>query len=292
MPPFNIVKTWTPDTSFRTQLIKSQFTLQDIKLQKHFVGEIPIEGLEWKIGLIVGRSGTGKSTIAKQLFPDAYIKGFQYTEQNVPTDFPKETEIDQLIAGCSKRMATFLQTLKETGSRCGEVWRIKWDDIDFESKVVNITPEKNSNPRVTHLSDKLLDMLRQQPKNYGEYVFSRPNMRVDNHAVTFQQQRKRIAKKIGNPRILKIHFHTLRHFKGTMLYHKTKDLLYVMQALGHKNIKNTLLYIQLEEALFQGEIDYISKVAKTPGEICVLIEAGFEYVTEFEGLKFFRKRKT
>jgi len=44
-----------------------------------------------------------------------------------------------------------------------------------------------------------------------------------------------------------------------MLYHKTKDLLYVMQALGHKNIKNTLLYIQLEEALFQGEIDYISK---------------------------------
>jgi ABC-type glutathione transport system ATPase component len=96
MPPFNIVKTWIPDTSFRTQLIKSQFTLQDIKLQKHFVGEIPIEDLEWKIGLIVGRSGTGKSTIAKQLFPDAYIKGFQYTEQNVPTDFPKENQIDEI----------------------------------------------------------------------------------------------------------------------------------------------------------------------------------------------------
>jgi integrase len=205
---------------------------------------------------------------------------------------PKETEIDQLIAGCSNRMATFLRTLKETGARCGEVWRLKWDDIDFESKVVNITPEKNSNPRVIHISDKLLEMLKQLPKNYREYVFSRPSMRVDNHAVTFQQQRKRIANKIGNPRILKIHFHTLRHFKGTMLYHKTKDLLYVMQALGHKNIKNTLLYIQLEEALFQGEIDYISKVAKTPGEICALIEAGFEYVTEFESLKFFRKRKT
>ena len=65
----------------------------------------------------------------------------------------------------------------------------------------------------------------------------------------------------------------------------------VMQRLGHKNIKNTLLYIQLEEALFQGEIDYISKVAKTQGQICALIEAGFEYVTEFEGVKFFRKRK-
>jgi len=64
-----------------------------------------------------------------------------------------------------------------------------------------------------------------------------------------------------------------------------------MQALGHKNIKNTLLYIQLEEALFQGEQDYISKVAKSQKDICALIEAGFEYVTDFEGAKIFRKPK-
>ena len=76
-----------------------------------------------------------------------------------------------------------------------------------------------------------------------------------------------------------------------MLYRKTKDIHYVMQALGHKNIKNTLLYIQLEEALFQGEQDYISKVAKTEKDICALIEAGFEYVTEFGGAKIFKKRK-
>ena len=76
-----------------------------------------------------------------------------------------------------------------------------------------------------------------------------------------------------------------------MLYHQTKDMYYVMLRLGHKNIKNTLLYVQLEEALFQGEQDYISKVAKTEKDICALIEAGFKYVTEFEGAKIFRKRK-
>ena len=76
-----------------------------------------------------------------------------------------------------------------------------------------------------------------------------------------------------------------------MLYHQTKDMYYEMQRLGHKNIKNTLLYVQLEEALFQGEQDYISKVAKTEKEICSLIGAGFDYVTEFEGAKIFRKRK-
>jgi integrase/ribosomal protein L37AE/L43A len=204
---------------------------------------------------------------------------------------PKETEIDQLIAGCSLRMATFLQLLKETGARCGEIWWLSWSDIDFESKVVNITPEKNSNPRVTHLSNKLIDMLNHLPKNYGDRVFSHPHMLIDNHTVTFQRQRKRIAHKLSNPRLLKIHFHTLRYWKGTMLYHETKDMYYVMMRLGHKNIKNTLLYVQLEEALFQGETSYISKVAKTEKEICSLIEGGFEYVTEFEGSKIFRKRK-
>jgi hypothetical protein len=55
--------------------------------------------------------------------------------------------------------------------------------------------------------------------------------------------------------------------------------------------QNTLLYVQLEEALFQGEQDYISKIARTEKEICSLVEAGFEYVTEFDGTKIFRKRK-
>ena len=204
---------------------------------------------------------------------------------------PKETEVDQLIAGCTQRMATFLQLLKETGARCGEIWHLKWDDVDFESKVVNITAEKNSNPRVVHLSNKLIDMFQRLPKAYGDRVFSRPNMPVDHFALLLNNQRKRLAYMLGNPRLLKIHFHTLRYWKGTMLYHETKDMYYVMQKLGHKNIKNTLLYVQLEEALFQGETSYISKVAKTEKEICSLVEAAFEYVTEFEGAKIFGKRK-
>ncbi len=76
-----------------------------------------------------------------------------------------------------------------------------------------------------------------------------------------------------------------------MEYHRTKDILHVMQTLGHKNIKNTLIYVQLAEELFKGEIDYISKVAKTENEACLLIEAGFEFVCDFNGNKLFKKRK-
>jgi hypothetical protein len=47
----------------------------------------------------------------------------------------------------------------------------------------------------------------------------------------------------------------------------------------------------IPDYVLKGETNYISKVAKTEKDICILIEAGFEYVTEFEGSKIFRKRK-
>ena len=61
-----------------------------------------------------------------------------------------------------------------------------------------------------------------------------------------------------------------------------------MKTLGHKRIENTLIYTQLVK--FESD-EYICKVAKTPEEIAQLIEAGFEYVCEHNGLKFFRERK-
>jgi len=73
-----------------------------------------------------------------------------------------------------------------------------------------------------------------------------------------------------------------------MEYHKTKDTLHVMRLLGHKNIKNTLIYKQL--VTFHDD-DFICKAAENVKEAKELIEAGYEYVTEMDGLRLFRKRK-
>ncbi len=66
----------------------SSFTITSAKMDKHFVGSLPIEGSDWQIGAIVGRSGTGKTTIAKQLFPESYVHGFTYSAKTVLDDFP------------------------------------------------------------------------------------------------------------------------------------------------------------------------------------------------------------
>ena len=49
-----------------------------------------------------------------------------------------------------------------------------------------------------------------------------------------------------------------------MLYHKTKDILQVMNFLGHKSIKNTMIYIDLEKACYpKTNEEYMARVANT-----------------------------
>ena len=198
---------------------------------------------------------------------------------------PTETEIDAIIAGCGRRMSTLLQFLKETGARIGEASRIEWTDIDYERRLVTITPLKGSRPRILPLSIKLVNMLKNRRRISDKVFPMKPSG-------NFHTQRSRLARKLENPRLLRIHFHTFRHFKGTTEYHKTKDILHVMNILGHKRIDNTMIYIHLENALFQTtNEEFHVKIAQTPEEVKGLLETGFEYICEKDSNMFFRKRK-
>lgn len=64
----------------------------------------------------------------------------------------------------------------------------------------------------------------------------------------------------------------------------------MMRFLSHRNIKNIHVYVQLEEAIYnEGADNYISKAATTVEEVCILVEAGFEYVCDVGEAKIFRK---
>jgi hypothetical protein len=65
-----------------------------------------------------------------------------------------------------------------------------------------------------------------------------------------------------------------------MEYHKTKDVFHVKELLGHRSLDSTLIYINIERAVFgsEGNDEFHVKVAKAPEEIKTLLEAGFEYM--------------
>ncbi len=202
---------------------------------------------------------------------------------------PTEAELDTLITGCGPKASALLQLLKETGMRVGEALRLTWKNVDLERSVILLNePEKGSNPRIFRISPKLIGMLNALPKN-GERIFP---MAYNSIKSSFTYSKRRLARKLNNPRLLNITFHTFRHWKGTMEYHKTRDIMHVKELLGHRNIQNTMTYVQVEKALFgENSDEFTVKVAKDPQEIQKLLETGFEYVCEKDGLLFFRKRK-
>ena len=205
---------------------------------------------------------------------------------------PTEEEVNLLIGGMGKKTATFLQLLKETGMRPGEAWALQWKDMDAERRTVSVTPEKNSNPRSLKISERLFSMINNLPK-FGVYLFHEtradPILGLLYFRRGYERRRRRLSERLQNPRLQLISFKTMRHYKATMEYHKTKDILHVMEILGHRNIRNTLVYTHLVK--FESD-DWTSKAVKTTKEAEELIQAGFEYVaTSPEGYMLFRKRK-
>jgi integrase len=116
--------------------------------------------------------------------------------------------------------------------------------------------EKGSNPRMWKVSQRLVAMLNALPKDSSK-VFC--DSSIDSMKSMLLKSRNKLASKLQNPRLLRISFHTLRHWKATTLYHQTKDPYYVKNFLGDKSIQNTLIYTQLLN--FENE-EYHSETAK------------------------------
>jgi ABC-type lipoprotein export system ATPase subunit/GNAT superfamily N-acetyltransferase len=95
MPNFDIIRKSSPSKSFRVASVMGTYDLQDNNIEERFVGSIELPE-QWQIGLIVGNSGTGKTTIAKELFPNAYITNYQYTHESLLDDMPKDCSVSEI----------------------------------------------------------------------------------------------------------------------------------------------------------------------------------------------------
>lgn len=95
MPSFNIVRKTPVNNSYRVERILSDFDMSKDKGELHIQGEINIPD-EWNVGLIYGASGTGKTTIIKELFPDAIIDEFTWGENSFLDDFDKSIPFEEI----------------------------------------------------------------------------------------------------------------------------------------------------------------------------------------------------
>jgi integrase len=213
-----------------------------------------------------------------------------YARHDKLPKIPTEERINMLISHAVPRMSLVLSMSKDLGSRPVELTWLTVTDINLQNGIVNITGAKHTVGRNGKLKANTLEMLKKYiNKNNLDANDKLFPTRSEHISESYRKLRNTLARKIQDPTLLTIRLYDFRHFKASMEYHKTKDLLYIKQLLGHKDLRTTLRYTQLLEGLPNDE--WTCKIAKNVQESSALIEAGFEYVTEIDGTKLFRKRK-
>jgi integrase len=206
-------------------------------------------------------------------------------EQNKPR-IPTEETLNKIILSCGWKYTVVFTILKETGAMPIELSRVTLRDIDFNRETISIRGRKGHASRTIKLKSKTFAMLQAYLSKIGDQKTIFPESKW--MTKSWIKYKKRQSRKLNDKSLQTIRLYDLRHYQACKTYHQTKDILFTKQKLGWKKLETALFYLQCIDF---GAEEYHSATAETVEEAKKLVEEGFEYVTEFDDVKLFRKRK-
>ena len=103
MPSSKFVTSSKVGDSFRIEKVKGMFDVDHTEIKKEYDVNIPIESMDWNVGLIVGASGSGKTTIARRVFDEYELfQGFEWTCDSILDDFDEKFSAKEITEILSK----------------------------------------------------------------------------------------------------------------------------------------------------------------------------------------------
>ena len=125
--------------------------------------------------------------------------------------------------------------------RKGEIFKLKWENVSFEYRYINILESKSGKARRVPITDKLLVILKKL-EHTSEYVFVNPetNEPYNNITISFRNL-------MNKADIKNLRFHDFRHTVATRLVEKGTPLPVVKELLGHSKIETTMRYVHTTE---------------------------------------------
>jgi integrase len=176
-----------------------------------------------------------------------------------------EEEIDLLLSVCPLYLRDIVEFDINTGLRKGELFSLKWNDIDLHNKLLTVKNTKNYEDRVVPLNDIALNVLCRIPRQLrSEYVFTTPSTEQGSQITDIKKSFKTALQKAG---IKDFRFHDLRHTFASHLVMAGVDLTTVKELLGHKDIKMTLRYAHLSPNHRKRGVDMLCKRYQTATKV-------------------------
>lgn len=132
-----------------------------------------------------------------------------------------------------KQIVTFAL---HTGMRRGEIFSLKWFDVDFARGLIQVRESKSGKKRLIPMNDTVRTLLNGL-KQHSEYVFPSPKTggRLDNIKRSFRRA-------VKEAKIEDFWFHDLRHTAATRMADQGADAFTLAKILGHSDIRMTARY--------------------------------------------------
>jgi len=173
-------------------------------------------------------------------------------EFHLPSILSQE-EVARLInAAPTPYHRILLMTLYATGVRNAELTHLKVNDIDSKRMVIHIQGGKGRRDRDVMLSPKLLQELREHwrrlPRKSSVWLFPGNRWHNSDQPIETKTPWNACKEAVQRAGIKKqVHPHTLRHCFATHLLEAGADLRTIQILLGHRDLKETTIYLHLSE---------------------------------------------
>ncbi|UCH00679.1 MAG: site-specific integrase [Deltaproteobacteria bacterium] len=213
---------------------------------------------------------------------------------NLKTEDLTVDQLNRLLKAIDRssniQAANLMKMALFTGLRRGELFRLKWEDIDFDRGFITIKDPKGGQDQKIPLNDETRNLLESHQRSDSPFVFPGRDGR---QRTDIKKAVNQIKKSAGLPKDFRP-LHGLRHTYASMLASSGQVDMYTLQRLlTHKSPVMTQRYAHLrDEALRKASNlagDLINKAIKE-NEIAASKKSGFK-TTGFKTMLTLEKKK-
>lgn len=180
---------------------------------------------------------------------DRYQVPFLRYDEYLPA-VPTKAEMEMIIYSMGRtKYQCIIALMYSAGLRVSEVVRLRYEDISAERMQIHVAKSKNRAERKAILARKMLNRLYWHWVDSGkpdksEYLFpgQKPGTHLSKESVRRVMKAHLVTIGLGDRGFTP---HSCRHCFGLTLYEAGADLLSIRDAMGHKSVNSTTVYVSL-----------------------------------------------
>lgn len=179
----------------------------------------------------------------------------KFPEERKPRYVPPEEDFWKVYDIAEDQDKVMLAVVLYTAARRGEVYRLGWEDVDFQKNRIRLSTKKRQNsslefdwlPMASELRRLLRDWWERRTFKDSPWVFVNENemaahsIRLGQPFTTRRTFMPNLCKKAG---IKPFGFHAIRHLTASILYRQGYALSVIQAVLRHQSATTTTKYLK------------------------------------------------